>query len=53
MAVETRKADRLKVKEMVEGWEGRKLPKKITMRTLIEMVMDERNITMAEEGFRE
>jgi hypothetical protein len=43
----------MKVKEMVEGWDGRKLPKNISLKTLIEMVSDEAQITSREEGDRE
>ncbi len=39
------KVSRLAVKEMVEGWEGRKLPKNISMKALIDMVVDEAETT--------
>ena len=39
------KVSRLAVKEMVEGWEGRKLPKNISMKALIGMVVDEAEMT--------
>ena len=41
MAKKNSKVSRLAVKEMVEGWERRKLPKNISMKTLIDMVIDE------------
>lgn len=40
MANNQRRVDRMKVKEMMEGWNGRKLPKKISLKMLIEMVTD-------------
>ncbi len=45
MAKNMSKVGRLAVKEMVEGWEGRKLPKKISMKALIGMVIDEAEMT--------
>ena len=45
MARNTSKVSRLAVKEMVEGWEGRKLPKNISMKALIDMVVDEAEMT--------
>ena len=45
MAKKGGKVSRLAVKEMVEGWEGRKLPKNISMKTLIDMVSDEAEMT--------
>ena len=45
MARKGSKVSRLSVKEMVEGWEGRKLPKNISMRALIDMVVDEAEMT--------
>ncbi len=45
MAKNRSKVSRLAVKEMVEGWEGRKLPKKISMKALIGMVVDEAEMT--------
>ena len=44
MAKKGSKVSRLAVKEMVEGWEGRMLPKNISMKALIDMVMDEADI---------
>jgi len=49
MANNQRRVDRMKVKEMVEGWNGRKLPKKISLKTLIEMVSDEAILTDVDE----
>jgi hypothetical protein len=49
MANNQRRADRMKVKEMVEGWNGRKLPKNVSMKALIEMVSDEAILTQREE----
>ncbi len=48
MAKEESKVSRLAVKEMVEGREGRTLPKNISMRTLIKMVVDEARATECE-----
>jgi hypothetical protein len=45
MARNGSKVSRLAVKEMVEGWEGRKLPKNISMKALIDMVVDEAEMT--------
>ena len=39
---------RIAVKEMVEGWEGRKLPKNISMKALIDIVADEAEMTECE-----
>jgi hypothetical protein len=50
MANRQRRVDRMKIKEMVEGWDGRKLPKNVNLKTLIEMVSDEAQITSREEG---
>jgi hypothetical protein len=50
MAKNRRKVSRLAVKEMVEGWEGRKLPKNISMKALIGMVVDEAEMTEFEES---
>jgi len=41
MARNNSKVNRLAIKEMVEGWEGRKLPKNISMKALIDMVVHE------------
>lgn len=49
MARNGSKVSRLAIKEMVEGWEGRKLPKNIRMKALIEMVVDEEASTEIEE----
>ena len=49
MANSQRRVDRMKIKEMVEGWEGRKLPKNVSLKTLIEMVSDEDVLTRREE----
>ena len=49
MAQKRSKVSRLAVKEMVEGWEGRILPKNISMKTLIDMVADEEDSTEIEE----
>jgi hypothetical protein len=49
MANRQRRVDRMKVKEMVEGWDGRKLPKNVSFKTLIEMVVDEAVLTRREE----
>ena len=49
MANQQRNIDRMKVKEMVEAWNGRKLPKKISLKTLIELVSDEAIVTSQEE----
>ena len=48
MARNSSKINRLAIKEMVEGWEGRKLPKNISMKALIDMVADEAEITECE-----
>ena len=48
MARNSSKVNRLAIKEMVEGWEGRKLPKNISMKALIDMVADEAEITECE-----
>ncbi len=48
MAKKKSKVSRLAVKKMVEGWEGRPLPKNVSMRTLIEMVVDEASATECE-----
>jgi len=48
MAKNRSKVSRLAVKEMVEGWEGRKLPKNISMKTLMGMVVDEAEMTECE-----
>ena len=45
MAKKSNEVSRLVVKEMVEGWEGRKLPKNISMKALIDMVVDEAEMT--------
>lgn len=45
MARNTSKVSWLAVKEMVEGWEGRKLPKNISMKALIDMVVNEAETT--------
>jgi hypothetical protein len=45
MAKNKCKVERLAVKEMVEGWEGRKLPKNMSMKTLIDMVVNEAEMT--------
>lgn len=45
MARNSSKVNRLAIKEMVEGWEGRKLPKNISMKALIDMVVDEAEMT--------
>ena len=45
MAKNRSKVSRLGVKEMVEGWKGRKLPKNISMKALIGMVVDEAEMT--------
>ena len=50
MAKKKSKVSRLAVKEMVEGWEGRKLPKNISMKALIGMVVDEAEMTECEES---
>ena len=52
MARNSSKVSRLAVKEMVEGWEGRKLPKNISMKALIDMVVDEAEMTECEKGGR-
>ena len=49
MAQKGSKVSRLAVKEMVEGWEGRILPKNISMKTLIDMIADEEDFTEVEE----
>ena len=49
MASKSSKASRLAVKEMVEGWEGRKLPKNISMKALIGMVVNEKINTEIQE----
>ena len=48
MAKKSSKVSRLVVKEMVEGWEGRELPKNISMKVLIDMVVDEAEMTECE-----
>ena len=50
LANNQRKVDRRKVKEMVEDWEGRKLPRNISFKALIGMVADEARLTLREEG---
>jgi hypothetical protein len=50
MAKKGSKVSRLAVKEMVEGWEGRKLPKNISMKALIDMVVDEAEMTESGES---
>jgi len=45
MARNSSKVNRLAIKEMVEGWEGRKLPKNISMKALIAKVVDEAELT--------
>jgi hypothetical protein len=50
MAKKNSKVSRLAVKEMVEGWEGRKLPKNISMKALIDMVVDEADMTECKKG---
>ncbi len=50
MAKNRSKISRLAVKEMVEGWEGRKLPKNISMKVLIDMVVDEAEMTECGES---
>ena len=52
MARKSSKVSRLAVKEMVEGWEGRKLPKNISMKTLIDMVVDEARYDGMQKGGR-
>ncbi len=49
MAKSVSKVSRLAVKEMVEGWEGKRLPKNISMKALIDMVADEEDSTEIEE----
>jgi len=49
MARNNSKVSRLAVKEMVEGWEGRRLSKNISMKALIDMVLDEKDSTEIEE----
>ena len=48
MAKKGTKVSRLAVKEMVEGWEGRMLPKNISMKALIDMVAAEAETTECE-----
>ena len=48
MARNSSKVSRLAVKEMTEGWERRKLPKNISMKSLIDMVVDEAEMTECE-----
>ncbi len=48
MAKKNSKVSRLAVKEMLEGWKRRTLPKNVSMRTLIKMVTDEAMATECE-----
>lgn len=49
MAIRQAKVDRMKVKEMVEGWNGKKLPKNMNLKALIELVTDEAILTREEK----
>ena len=50
MANNSGKVVKAKVKRMVEDWEGRRLPKNVNMKTLLDRLAQERWVTEVERN---